>query len=334
MNEMERVNNEGELVDASELTLNEKQFLEQLYSGAGLEPVVEAGIRDYDERLQKENKLLNKVLGTRGDDIKGYGQAVARRVAFAVYQMLNREYGGKVGDLRAHINELQEERDRAKEKYDELMGRVVGILGEEYKELRADSKMFMEKLTHTLGEDLKESKIDHKALAERLADIDGLRDTIKNLENEKEEIIRKYDARIEELQSQHKSEIDKLNDKISGLQDQIKGLQKENAKLNSSLEKKQAEYERLKASAVSVRQSVPYQEISDNLAEEMHAFLLEDSKVPHLVLDGVGKFLDMKKYLKMAAEKGAEEAASKAEASLGEAIGDKNQEGEKKDPAS
>ncbi len=73
------------------------------------------------------------MLGTRGSDVKGYGEAVAKRVAFAVYQMLNRQYGGKVGDLRAHINALQDERDRAKDKYDELMGRVVGILGEEYR---------------------------------------------------------------------------------------------------------------------------------------------------------------------------------------------------------
>ena len=69
-------------------------------------------------------------------------------------------------------NRAEEDRERANARYDELMGRVVGILGDEYKELRTDSKAFMEKLTTVLGEDLKESRIDHGALAERLADID------------------------------------------------------------------------------------------------------------------------------------------------------------------
>ena len=54
---------------------------------------------------------------------------------------------------------LQEERDRSNTRYNELMGRVVGILGDEYRELRTDSKEFIEKLATTSGEDLKDSKM-------------------------------------------------------------------------------------------------------------------------------------------------------------------------------
>lgn len=116
------------LVTTDDMRLEDTQAAEQLYHNAGLDPVVEAGLKDYDRRLQTENRLINKVLGTRGSDIRGYGEAVARRVALAVYTQLGRQYGGRMGDLRSYIMALQEVRDRANVRYDELMGRVVGIL--------------------------------------------------------------------------------------------------------------------------------------------------------------------------------------------------------------
>jgi len=184
------------IVKIEEMSLEESQLAEQLYNSAGLDPVVEAGLKDYDKHIKKEDKLITKVFGTRGTDIKGYGEAVAKRVAFATYALLNRQYGGKVGDLRSYIMTLQEERDRANARYDELMGRVVGILGDEYKDLRTDSKEFMERMTTILGEDLKESKIDKKELAEKLADIDGLRSRITTLEKEKEQLKEKHESQI------------------------------------------------------------------------------------------------------------------------------------------
>ena len=274
---------EKQLMKTEEISLEETQLAEQLYSSAGLDPVVDAGLKDYDERLKQEDKLITKVIGPRGSDIKGYGQAVAKRVAFAVYALLNKQYGGKVGDLRSYIMALQEERDRANMRYDELMGRVVGILGEEYKELRTDSKAFMEKLTTVLGEDLKESRIDHKALAERLADIDGLRSQVKALEKEEEELSSK-----------------------------IKELESEKTALASELGQLGEDHNRLKTAATALSEEVPSEEIGKKLGEELYAFLLKDSKVPKMVIDGVGKFIDFKKYLGMAATKGAEEATKQA----------------------
>ena len=65
MEDKGRVPEERNLVKIEEMSLEETQLAEQLYNSAGLDPVVDAGLKDYDERLQQENKLINKVLGPR-----------------------------------------------------------------------------------------------------------------------------------------------------------------------------------------------------------------------------------------------------------------------------
>ena len=46
-------------------TLEEIKLAEQIYNSAGLDPVVDAGLHDYDKHIQSENKFLNKVFGPR-----------------------------------------------------------------------------------------------------------------------------------------------------------------------------------------------------------------------------------------------------------------------------
>jgi len=308
------------IVKVEEMSLDEAQLAEQLYNSAGLGPVVDAGLKDYDKRLQKEDKLISKVFGPRGSDIKGYGDAVARRVAFAIYALLNKQYGGKVGDLRSYIMALEEERNRANDKYDELMGRVVGILGDEYKELRTDSKEFMEKLTATLGEDLKESKIDQAALAERLADIDGLRSQIKTLDSEKKQLMEGYESQITALKDEHSEEVRTLRSQIAAFDSKIKELESEKTTLTNDLAQLRGDYDQLKTAITTLAGAILYDEIREKLSEEQYAFLLKDSKVPDMVIDGVGKFIDFKKYLGLAAAKGAEEAIKQAEMALRDAL--------------
>jgi len=308
------------IVKIEEMSLDEAQLAEQLYNSAGLDPVVDAGLKDYDKRLQKEDKLISKVFGPRGSDIKGYGDAVARRVAFAVYALLNKQYGGKVGDLRSYIMALEEERNRANDKYDELMGRVVGILGDEYKELRTDSKEFMEKLTATLGEDLKESKIDQATLAERLADIDGLRSQVKTLDSEKKQLMEGYESQITALKDEHSEEVGTLRSQIDALDSKIKELESEKTTLTNDLAQLREDYDQLKTAVTTLAGAILYDEIREKLSEEQYAFLLKDSKVPDMVIDGVGKFIDFKKYLGLAAAKGAEEAIKQAEMALRDAL--------------
>ena len=329
---------EGERTDimkAGEMSLEDRQLAEQLYNSAGLDPMVDAGLKDYDKRLPQEDKLLNRVFGQRTTDMKAYGGAVAKRVAFAVYTLLNKQYGGKVGDLRSHILALEEQRDRAKANYDELMGRVVGILGSEYRDLRIDSNALMGKLTATLGNNLEKAGIDHKALAESLADIDGLRAQIKTLDRKKEQLMEKHELQIAVLENQHSEQVGNLESQIAERDSKISLLELDKAdiadkfgqsrasyeQLMTSYQKLEKEHGKLKTASATVSQAVPYEEISKNLAEEMHAFLLKDSKVPGAVIEGVGKFINFEKYLGIAADRGAREACKHAEKILGKTSG-------------
>ncbi|MFC2009231.1 hypothetical protein ACFLUT_04170 [Chloroflexota bacterium] len=296
----ERTPEETQLAKIEDMPLDETQLAEQLYNSAGLNPVVEAGLKDYDSRLQQEDKMITKVFGPRGSDIKGYGEAVAKRVAVAVYALLNKQYGGKMGDLRSYMMTLEDERNRATIRYDELMGRVVGILGEEYKDLRSDSNQFMEKLTTVLGEDAKQSRIDQAALAERLADIDGLREQIKTLTQEKEQ----------------------QQERIAGLDSKIGSLESEKTALAADLAHLNGVHSRVNTAATTLETTIPHQEIGDGLGEELYAFVLKDSKVPHAVIDGVGKFIDFKKYLRVAAARGSEEGTRQSEQTLRKAFGE------------
>ena len=319
--------NEKQLMKVEEtslekMSLEEAQQAEQLYNSAGLDPVVDAGLKDYDERIQVENKLISKVLGPRGSDIRGYGEAVAKRVAYAVYSLMNKQYGGKMGNLRSYIMTLEDERNRANDKYDELMGRVIGILGDEYKELRTDSKVFMEKLTTIMGEDVKESKIDQAALAERLADIDGLRSQIKALTEEKNQLKESYELQLADLRDDYNKEIANLSSQIAELDSKIQGLESEKTALSDDLSRLKEDYNQIKTAVISLAEIIPSEEIGEQLGEELYDFLLQDSKVPHMVIDGVGKFIDFRKYLGIAVKRGAEEAGDHAKQKLGELLKD------------
>jgi len=308
------------IIRIEEMSLEEAQLAGQLYNSAGLDPVVDAGLKDYDKRLQLMNKLINKVFGPSGSDIKGYGEAVAKRVAFAIYTLLNKQYGGKVGNLRSYIMTLEEERDRANTKYDELMGNVVGILGDEYKELRTDSNAFMERLTAVLGEDAKKSRIDYKALAGRLADIDGLRLQIRTLVKEKEQLKKSYESQITALINEHNEEVGNLRSQIAELDSRVKGIESEKTTLTSDLAQVRENYDHLKTAITTLAEAIPHEEIGKKLGEELHDFLLKDSKVPGMVIDGVGKFIDFRKYLGMAAKKGAELASKHVEQTLSDIL--------------
>ena len=323
------------IVKIEDMTLDENQLAEQLYNSAGLDPIVDAGLKDHDRKIQQENKLINKVFGIRESDIRGYGESVAKRVAFAVYSLLNKQYGGKVGDMRSYIMSLEDDRDRANVRYDDLMGRVVGILGDEYRDLRTDSKEFIEKLTNTLGEDLKDAKIDQKALAERLADIDGLRSQISNLTKEKEQLKEKHEAQIAGLKSEHREEIinlewqidilvkekeqlkEKHESQITDLNSRITGLESDKTTLTNDYERLKTDYNEFKKVISTLAEGIPSEGMGEKYGEEQYSFLLKDSKVPSAVLKGVGQFIDFKKYLGVAVESGAKEVRKSIEKILG-----------------
>ena len=269
----------------------------------------------------------------------------AKRVALAIYTQLNRQYGGKVGDLRSYIMSLEEDRERANIRYDELMGRVVGMLGDEYKALRTDSNTFMERLTAVMGEDLQESRIDHKELTERLADIDGLRARIEALAREKEEQKEKYDAQITALnkehdsqvkaldkerqqlekkhetqvtaqRDEHKAELAKLQAQLTKLETRIEKLESEKAALAGEFARAKEDHKQLVTAISALVSSIPGEEIGKKMGEELYGYILKDSKVPDVVIEGVGKFIDFKKYLGEAVERGAREVSKRVEETL------------------
>ncbi len=327
---------ETSVVKAEDANLEDVQIAEQLYAGAGLGPVVDAGLKDYDETIRKENKLINRVLGPREGDIKGYGEAVAKRVAYAVYTKLNQQYGGKMGNLRDYIMNLEDERNRANTRYDELMGRVIGILGEEYRQLRTDSNEFMQKLNATLGEDLKASKIDQTSLAESLGNIDGLRKQVAELERSRQELAEKHTAEMKEARAEYREELKELKDeakatqkahtdevksleaRITALEEEVKTLTGEKESLTAELAALGERHGSLTASAAKLVETVPHREIGDSVGDEIFSFVLKDSKVPDAVIEGVGKFIDFRKYLKMAAAQAAEKALEQAKLALKE----------------
>jgi len=52
------------------------------------------------------------------------------------------------------------------------------------------------------------------------------------------------------------------------------------------------------------------------MSEGLYEFLLKDSKVPDMVIDGVGKFINFRKYLGEAVERGAKEVCDRIDKAL------------------
>jgi hypothetical protein len=92
----------------------------------------------------------------------------------------------------------------------------------------------------------------------------------------------------------------------------IEALQSEKTSLTNDLAQLTADYGRLQTSITTLAEAIPHEEIGRKLREELHTFVLRDSKVPNVLLRGAGKFIDFRKYLELAATKGAEDATEQA----------------------
>ena len=107
---------------------------------------------------------------------------------------------------------------------------------------------------------------------------------------------------------------------IADLDSKIKRLESEKTTLTSDLKQLRGDYNQLKTAITTLAGAIPYEEIGGKLGEELYAFLLKDSRVPDMVIDGVGKFIDFRKYLGMAAEREAQEASKHAEKTLSKVL--------------
>ena len=99
---------------------------------------------------------------------------------------------------------------------------------------------------------------------------------------------------------------------FDGLEVQVSELKSYQADLEARLSALTAEHTALKTAAKDLESSLDFAEVRTRLGAEMHTHMMTDSKVPHAVIDGVGKFLDFGKYLGEAAEAGARDAVKQS----------------------
>jgi len=214
-------------------------------------------------------------------DIKGRADAVAKVSALMTYVALSEQYNREVGNLESQMVVVAKERDKERNSYDKLVEKVAEVVGGDYEAL----------------------KVNYNEIVERLADVEHLRSQVSNLNKEKAELTERYESQIAKLK------------------DELEQLKEKHSELEAAHETLTRNYDQLKTAITTLADEIPYEEIKKKSGKELYTFLLKDSKVPDAVIDGVGKFIDFKKYLGLAAERGAKEASKHAEEILGKTAG-------------
>jgi len=323
---------EGDLTQIERTGLTEEQVREQLYAVLGLEAVVRKVPGEYDEEYGKYLSPVEKTL----DKIIGHDPWASIRIAtklgaFETYKVLRGMYDKKVGNLSSQITILEEKLDESDADYHTLAERLAGFaeritgrVEEDYSELKTDRKALeervtgiTERVTGIIEGEYDKLKTDYETLNK---EADHLRAQIDTLNKEKTQLTKRYESQITERDSKIKgleSEKTTLASELEQLRDDYNQLK---TTLTSELEQLRADYNQLKA-AITIAKAIPYEEIGEKLQEGLYTFLLKDSKVPGMVIDGVGKFIDFKKYLGIAAERGAKEAHKHTEEILRKELG-------------
>ncbi len=286
-----------EEVSLEKMSLEQEQRVERLYHQLGLDPVVKKVLKGFSNSLSGMDRVTDRMFGPY--DVKGRADAVAKVTALVTYAALSEQYNEQVGNLESQITNLEGERDQARTNYDNLVQKVADVVGGDYEELKGD----------------------YNELVGRLAEVEHLRSQLATLNKEKTELTERYESQIATLKNEHSEEVGDLRSQISERDSTIKGLESGKIALTSELEQLRENYDQLKTAVKAVAGAIPYEEIRKKLVEELYAFLLKDSKVPDMVIDGVGKFIDFKKYLGIAVERGAKEACKRAEEMLGKTLG-------------
>jgi chromosome segregation ATPase len=156
---------------------------------------------------------------------------------------------------------------------------------------------------------------------------------LSDAQKDKADTVSRYEEELAALREEFRKAADDLRAQVSDRGERISLLEREKAgligeresliaqldelrKAHADLESRHvtlnSNHAKLRAAAAGIEGNIDYAEIRKRMGPEMHDFVLKDSKVPDAVIDGVGKFIDIKKYLGHAAEAGAREAAKKA----------------------
>ena len=281
-----------EEVSLEKMSLEQKQLADGLYHQLGLDPVVDKVLRGYSESLSGMDRATDKVFGPY--DIKGRADAVAKVSALVTYAALKEQHDREVGNLESQMVVVAKERDKERKNYDKLVGKVAEVVGGDYESL----------------------KTNYNEIVDRLADVEHLKSQVSNLNKEKAELTERYESRI----AGYESKLEGLESEKRTLAGEFEQLKEKHSELESTYEPLTRDYNQLKTAATMLADAIPYEEIRKKSGKELYTFLLKDSKVPDAVIDGVGKFIDFKKYLGLAAERGAKEALSRVEEILGETL--------------
>ncbi|MQY56238.1 MAG: hypothetical protein GH152_03300 [Dehalococcoidia bacterium] len=281
-----------EEVSLEKMSLEQKQLADGLYHQLGLDPVVDKVLRGYSESLSGMDRATDKVFGPY--DIKGRADAVAKVSALVTYAALKEQHDREVGNLESQMVVVAKERDKERKNHDKLVGKVAEVVGGDYEALKAN----------------------YNEIVDRLADVEHLKSQVAILSKEKAELTERYESQI----AGYESKLEGLESEKGTLAGELEQLKEKHSELESTYETLTRDYNQLKTAATMLADAIPYEEIKKKSGDELFAFLLKDSKVPSAVIEGVGKFIDFKKYLGLAAERGAKEALNRVEEVLGETL--------------
>ncbi|MCK5212772.1 MAG: hypothetical protein KAQ74_02520, partial [Dehalococcoidia bacterium] len=328
----------------------QKRMAERLYSQLGLDPVVEKVLKEYKGSLKGVDRATDTVFGPF--DIKGRAESVAKVASLMTYSALHQQYTTELGQMQEQIDHVEGEKNRERANYDTLVQKVADVVGGDYEELKSNYDEVVDRLstvehlkTQTLVLNTEKAELVrmHEAqlatLQTEKAETAGRYETqIAAVQIDKAETVGRYEVQLEALRKEFAAAADDLRAQVaergkrigvleeekaavlaekSELDNQLEELKKAHAGLESRHTDLSVRHEKLRAAASSLDTSVDFSELRKRMGLEMHKFVLDDSKVPDAVIDGVGKFIDIKKYMGHAAESGARDAVKQASGSLG-----------------
>jgi chromosome segregation ATPase len=300
----------------------------------------------YNEEVSNLEKEIDKTQAERDKERDNYDRLV-QKVADIVggdYNELKADYSELVGKLsqveglQSRVAALDRERGDLAQNYEARIQALQQERREETEHLKAQ----LDRANHEKEEQSRRYDAQTASLRqEHREEVSHLRSQLEELTTEKTQLTERYQAELSKTGEEHRTEVDKLTAQISEQRVAIERAQADNRNLDSELERLKdehaelqerhgsltanhrdlqarhdtlsADYGRLKTMVQSVGEGIPYEEIRKAMGPELHTFLLKDSRVPGPVMDGVGKFIDFRKYLGIAAETGAREAAKHTE---------------------
>ena len=334
-----------EQISLSTMDLQQQRMAERLYSQLGLDPVVNKVLKEYKSNLKGMDRATDTVFGPF--DIKGRAESAAKVAALMTYSALHQQYTTDLGQMQEQMSDVESQRDRERANYDSLVQKVADVVGGDYDELRANYEGVVDKLS-----DVEHLKLQTVVLNQEKADlVQRYESQLTGLQKEKADVIHRYEVQITDVQKDKAETVSRYEEELAALREefrkaaedlraqiadrgerisvlerekatvigereslasQLGELQKAHADLESRNVALGVSHAKLRAAAAGIEGSVDYTEIRKRMGPEMHDFVLKDSKVPDAVIDGVGKFIDIKKYLGQAVESGAREGARKA----------------------